>query len=161
MPRRIVAALLGLALGACATPPATDWFLENEAELQGRRTFTVAPIQAKPGDWVDVSKAEWDGRQQLIRQRIRRDLTAKGYRETESNPDFRIDWVARIQLKSDFWTYTEGEREGEIDVRAVDPATGRWIWHGWATKTLTQKLDHEAVVQQAVSLILARFPPAS
>ena len=54
-----------------------------------------------------------------------------------------------------------GRSLGELDIRAADSTTGKWLWHAWATETVTERLDADEEISKAVPLLLSNFPPAS
>ena len=55
----------------------------------------------------------------------------------------------------------ETQTEGTLNVYLLDRATEREVWHGWATKTLRPSDDPKAVIDAAVSRIMAVYPGAS
>jgi hypothetical protein len=65
------------------------------------------------------------------------------------------------------WTYVGREadvstyREGTLAIDIFDGRTNQPVWHGWATKRITERDVANAAEQIpiAVAAILARFPP--
>jgi len=117
-----------------------------------------------------------------IRESIEDRLEAKGYRRVEDAQagDFAIAFSVgsreKIQITSTpamgpgwygrygGWyaasevsarSYTEGTLA--IDVFDVD--SHQAVWHGWATKRVSDRMDREKLVDEVVGAILARFPP--
>jgi hypothetical protein len=158
--RRWIALLSILAVAGCTRVNA-GWSLPSQADLASRRSFSLEAVSSSPGELSTASPEDWARRQRLLRTLILTELTNKGYRHSESSADFVVRYVAGVERKDGASTWGDGSLQGEIDVHAVDPVSGRWLWHGWATETLTARLDRDAEIRKAVREILSRFPPAS
>lgn len=139
----------------------TQWEVGSEGDLAGRRSFSLHSITDEPGELSDLPPANWKRRHDMVRALILTELTAKGYRHTISSPDFVVYYIAGLDWVDGAYTHGDGLIEGEIDVHAEDPATRRWLWHGWSRETMTRGLDRDADIQKAIGEILSRFPPAS
>ena len=154
-----IAAIASVVLLGCVTIQPS-WKFDPDLDLSGRHTFAVAESLEPPSGMSADDARLWTERRDLIQQLIRDDLIAKGYRETQEQPDLLVHFFAGIGLKgmgTDFGT----ERMGKIDIRVVDPSTGQWLWHGWATETMVERLDENEEIREAVPLILSKFPRAS
>ena len=161
MRHRSIAVLVVLGLVGCAQTNAR-WSDSGPEGLAGLRTFHVAPAAANPDATVDSSPEVWRRRHAMIRDMIRADLASKGYQASAGGePDFVVHVTAGIHLKSGAFTYTATSREGEIDIHVTRPGTSRWLWHGWATTTITQRLDRDETIREMVTEILSKFPQAS
>jgi hypothetical protein len=55
----------------------------------------------------------------------------------------------------------KGGSGSESALHVVDPSTGQWLWHGWATETIVERLDENEEIREAVPLIPSKFPHAS
>jgi hypothetical protein len=155
--RRRIALASVLAFVACA-PVRAGWDLESQAELAGRRRYALEPVSSAPGELAGADLADHARRLRLVRTLILTSLTNKGYRLNASSPEFVVRYaVGHGGSGAD----DDGSLPGRIDVHAVDPATQRWLWHGWASRTLVSRLDPDDEVRAAVAEILSRFPPAS
>jgi hypothetical protein len=68
-------------------------------------------------------------------------------------------WWGYPYWGSDVSVYTY--REGTLSIDVFDQHTHRPVWHGWAKKTLTKSdLERsEGPIREAVSAVLAQFPP--
>ncbi len=116
---------------------------------------------------------------------IRRQLVAKGYREVEREPDFRIGVEAATQLEektsppvtvgigTGWWGGRVGTSVGasvpvgsadvktvgktRITIRAVDPKSNRELWSGTTSGEVRAGSDG-SVVEEAVADLLDQFP---
>ena len=143
-----------LATGCARIQPA--WTDIPDSDLAERRSFRIDT--ASPPAGFDAEKRQvWEDRRSLVRGLVREALVAKGYHEMINEPDF----VVRFWGKEggDYaQEHHDGETKGTLDIRAMDPKSGKWLWHGWASETLTRRLDVEAEIREAVASILAKFP---
>jgi hypothetical protein len=120
-----------------------------------------------------------------VRDAIRKQLVAKGYREVERNPDVRIGFETstrarertrepiRVGVGVGSWGGNVGGAvdasvpvgsegvttvaETRITIRAVDPKDAREVWIGTSTGEVREGLDAGAVAQ-AVAAVLEDFP---
>jgi hypothetical protein len=171
--------LLLLAL-ACAG--GGRWKTESAtapgADLAAHASFGW--LAACPGGEAPLSIAEAN-----VRNAVRKQLVAKGYREVEASPDLRIGLEiatqarertrepVRVGVDVGSWGGNVGGSVGasvpvgsegvttvaetRITIRAVDPGDARELWIGSATGELREGLDASAV-DQAVAAALADFP---
>ena len=148
--------LLAAALTAGCTQIQPNWTDIPGTDLAQRNAFRLDT--ATPPEGLDEEEQQrWDERRKLVRGLVRQELTAKGYRETINDPDFLVRfWGKRGGAYSKF-RYS-GEQKGTIDIRAMDPETGKWLWHGWASETIVRRLDAEDELRKAVPMILEKFP---
>jgi hypothetical protein len=53
--------------------------------------------------------------------------------------------------------------EGTLGVDVFDGKTKQPVWHGWATKTISNsdRQDPSSSIEKAVTVLFARFPPAT
>ena len=153
-----LAVLAAVAAIGCTTIQ-TEYAEDLDADLSGRKTFSIEKAET-PSEMDPGAAQAWSERRQLIRGLIRDELTAKGYQETGENPDLRVHFFA-VRGYDFRQEHHFPEQRGMIDIRAADPASGEWLWHGWAKETLTERQDEEAEIRKAVPMILSRFPSAS
>jgi hypothetical protein len=112
-------------------------------------------------------------------------LAGKGYQRVEANPDFRIGWHAGVGDRLDvneinsYYGYNWGRwfpgggvayssgyiseyAEGTLIIDVVDVKSNDLVWRGrsgTALKKLKTDADLQKAVAQAVTRILAEFPP--
>lgn len=153
------AAFCAMALLGCVNI-RPEWKFDPNLDLSGRETFRVASAGNAPSTLSADDQRLWTWRQEMIRGLIRDDLAAKGYREAAADADLRVDFFVASGLKG-METFHEAERRGKIDIHVSDPVTGTWLWHGWATETLVDRLDENEAIREAIPLILSKFPKAS
>jgi Domain of unknown function (DUF4136) len=125
---------------------------------------------------------------QRARDAIQAELTSKGFSfvSDAAAADFVVDFTIgsreRVDIESypapyvgPYWGYpgwwgyrywgsevdARQYREGTLSIDIFDAHTHKPVWHGWATKELTQSdIEHsEAPVRAAVKAVLAVFPP--
>lgn len=166
---RVTAALslvlfASLVLSGCVRLQPS-WKFDPDLDLSGRNSFSIAEATAPPTGMSAGDAQLWTQRRDLVRTLIRDDLVAKGYRETAESPDLLVHSrigtgstaVDSFGMDAEF----EHERQGTVDIVVADPATGKWLWHGWAKETITERLDANEEIREAVPLILSKFPRAS
>jgi hypothetical protein len=116
-----------------------------------------------------------------IRDAIRAEMTRRGFREDEANPDLRIDYETaaqekirsspvRIGIGMGSWgsnvggsvsmgtPSVESYQEGRLVIHIADAARNQEVWYGTiAGKVDRQKLDADAVAR-VVALAMEDFP---
>jgi hypothetical protein len=143
----------------------TDWSVDEALDLSGRKTFAIDQATDPPGGTSEADAKLWNQRRDLVRRLIRDDLVAKGWREDAEAPDLRVHYrigrgsAAMVAYRVD--ARFEKEQMGKVDIVVTDPADGKWLWHGWATETIVERLDANEEISKAVPMILSRFPRAS
>jgi Domain of unknown function (DUF4136) len=174
-PARLVRTLLGmgaaLMLAACATQADISSDYDRSADFAAFHTFTLSQRE-HPG----ISNP-------LLAVRVEQDITAalqrSGYRlaADPASADFLVDFTIGAQDRMDVQSYPAAfpggplwgssidvrqYREGTLTIDIFDQRTHRPVWHASAQKELTRKdLQQPAEpVSEAVSSVLAKFPPA-
>jgi Domain of unknown function (DUF4136) len=168
-------------LASCATTPEVTSDFDRSANFATYHTFAVMQRErpAIPSALV-ATRTEDD---------IRQELQRKGYTlaADPASADFTVDFTIgaqeRIRINSYPATYAgpwvpgaaswgtsywgsnvdvRQYREGTLAVDVFDGRTHRPVWHGRAQKNLTRKdLEKPAEpISEAVSSVLAKFPPA-
>lgn len=116
-----------------------------------------------------------------IRDSIERQLEARGYRKLDDleAADFVVSFSVgtreKIQIHSSpmlgggYYGYggwyagsivsATSYTEGTLAIDVFDGSSHLAVWHGWASRRVNQTMDRGALVDEAVSAILARFPP--
>jgi hypothetical protein len=125
---------------------------------------------------------------QRARDAIQAELTRRGFSlvSNAAAADFVVDFTIgsheRVDVESypapyagPYWGYpgwwgyrywgsevdARQYREGTLSIDIFDAHTHKPVWHGWATKELTQSdIEHsEAPIHAAVKSVLSTFPP--
>ncbi|MEM1434693.1 MAG: DUF4136 domain-containing protein [Pseudomonadota bacterium] len=189
--RRAVAGLKGwavlavLLLSSCASMK-TGVHFDEQYDFAGMKTFTwlsdepaVIPPDADPGNSPLLHR--------YIKEAIRDTFEEGGFRwvEDRADADFLVGYLigSRDRIASSTYsevyqgrswfpdepgTYMSTEaadhqvfRESTLSVDVFAAATQQPIWHGWATRTITDadRSAPRAPVREAISQILAPFPP--
>ena len=175
--RRIlmVAALLSVVLGACATQMKIDSEQAPGAELGRLRTYGWLPNDSPKAAAVN----------ELVAPLVDRQLQTKGYGRASDAPDFQVGseivverstQVSRIDVSTPGMpgyrapggammpqtiTTTRELTEGTLIITVVDPRSKAPLWRGWAEAELNPKAnphDRAARLAEAVEKILAKFP---
>lgn len=157
---RVSCVVIAIALTGCASRVNPSWVTDRDLDLPNRKAFSVARPQGPPNELEANDRRLWIERRDLVTGLIRNDLISKGYHVTETNPEIVMHFRVGSGPKG-MNTYFENERLGELDIRAADPTSGKWLWHAWATETVTDRLDAREEISEAVPLLLSNFPPAS
>ena len=153
----LVIALVSVLWMGCAQLQ-TDWTDIPDSDIAQRNTFTVEKA-AIPDGLSAADQTFWQDRRALIHSVISQNLTAKGYREVAVDPQFIVRfWAKRGTSYAQKYSYSEPK--GTLDIRAVDPVSNKWLWHGWANKTLPAERTGDELVREAVEAIMATFPKA-
>ena len=117
-----------------------------------------------------------------IKEAIDTQLEAKGYKLTQDleAADFAVSFSVgtreKIRVQSSPSYYGRGYygyggwyagssvsaqsyTEGTLAIDIFDGKSHMAVWHGWATKRVSETSDRAKVVDEVVSAILAKFPP--
>lgn len=174
---RIAAAgITAFVLTGCSSMNVGTDF-DPQASFSELRTYALMPAPRRRG--ADPRTAH-----PLLARRIadavEQEMTKKGYRKVERNPDFRIGYHMVLDEKVDVTTVNTvyGYRrtrwivsqpvvteylQGTLILDVVDPDQNGLIWRGAASDAVDQNPNPERVqkkVNEAVSKILAEFPPS-
>jgi hypothetical protein len=166
-----------LLLAACASMRVGS-DQHPQADFSGYRTFA----------WMAEAPAGGSGQVQLsaltlrrIREAVEGELSAKGYRHAAGAgaADFLVSFTVgtrermesrtrsipiQEQGPSRQWSWLDVDvhfhQEGTLSIDIFDGASAQPVWHGWATKTVTDadQADPGPVIQRAVSQILEKLP---
>jgi len=157
---RVCCVVIAIALAGCASRVNPTWATDWDLDLPNRKAFSVARPEGPPKELEENDRRLWIERRDLVTGLIRNNLISKGYHVAKANPEivmhFRVGSGPTGMI-----TYFEKQRLGELDIRAADPTSGKWLWHAWATETVTERLDAREEISEAVPLLLSNFPPAS
>jgi hypothetical protein len=173
--------LAGLVAGCAATLQARSDY-DRSQDFSGYRTFAwIAddPVIAPTGEQAPVSPLN---RQRIV-DAIRSELAAKGLQQSDDRgaADFVVAFTVGARDRVDVSSYPEPYRsrwywgrpyfgmqvdvntyrEGTLAIDVFDGRTRRPVWHGVATKRITQEDVRNASeqIETAVRAILAGFPP--
>jgi hypothetical protein len=182
-PRRVGAALVALALAACAFPIRTKYEADPAADFAQYRSYAWALEEAAPaaGERHGGHVSPLD--EQRIVRAVDEALVAKGYRKLAAieGADLVVSYAIGIEEKTrvtrypsstirghpDFgygeWysnteTRVETHDEGTLSIEFYDRRTKQAVWVGWAQKRLERGTDSEEVLRKAVAAVLAEFP---
>lgn len=171
------------ALAACTTITArSDYY--READFSGFRSFAwmTDPPVIVPDD-TDMAVSALNLRR--IKESIETELTAKGFTHVpdEAAADFVISATVGARDQIDLALYPDRYRdgwrwegrygvgtgvvgvdrylEGTLAIDVFDEASKQAVWHGWATKRITNADIEDAgePIREAVAAILSEFPP--
>ena len=174
--------LLFLLLGCASGASQTESVTAPDADIAGYASFGWLPA----GDSAEgASERPLSIADANLYGAIRKQLVEKGYREVETNPDFRVgvETAPHTEEKSSrpfsigvgmgSWGGNVGggvstsvpvgsERvtttaETRITIRAVDVKSNREVWLGSTTRDVQEGLD-AGVVEKAVAGLLEEFP---
>jgi hypothetical protein len=176
---RTLALVLLAVVGACGIvpsgPPTVTVKAERDpaADLSRYHTWGWAVDRSQGRAWnPDDPRARLDS---IIRAGIARELAARGFQPAgPSGPELLFNYDIAVKEKSTdtFTGYFDyrlrggsgdmgdafmGYDEGSLIIVATDARTGRMVWRGSATAVLNQDQVRDAVVDDAVHRIFARF----
>lgn len=141
------------ALAACASGPEIRSDTNPSADFSAYRTFAFfSPIGTDQGGYETVLTAR-------LKQASRRNLEAKGYVFSESDPDLLVNFYANIEDKQEIRAYSTGPtvgvgyygyrrgyyggwgttevqtvnyKEGTLTIDVVDARRKQLVWHSTA-----------------------------
>lgn len=178
MLRSTLLALMATALLAgCASTPRLRYDQDPGFDLAEADTFS----------FVEPLGTDRNGYHSLLSQRLmeatRRELSAKGYRYVEADPDLLVNFGARlderVRTRTDppafgYYGYRAGlyggwigyrtrvdhYQEGTLSIDVVDPETDRLVWEGVAIGRVSDATLDDVGVQtdEAVTDVLRAFP---
>jgi hypothetical protein len=179
---RIVAAACVTLLGGCATTLNAHFDHDASQDFSAYRTFAwIAdqPMIAPPDDVARVSPLN----RRRIEEAIEKALSEKGFQKVSDRAaaDFVVSYSVgardRIDAHSfpapyaDVWHWgrhyyghdvdVDVYREGTLAIDVFDTRTHQPVWHGWASRRITEYDVRHAAEQipPAVVSILSNFPP--
>ena len=175
------ALVAALVLAACATGPRVRTDYDPTADFgkfQSWGFYTpIAMEESGYSSWIS----------DRIKDNVRREMEARGYRYTESNPDLLVNFQGIVREKTDVWTtprtdfqyfYSYRSRayfavpvwydqtqvsqytEGTLTVDLVDAARNRMVWTGAAIGRVVNRTPQQkmAEVDAAITGIFAKYP---
>jgi hypothetical protein len=178
----ILAAAFLILQGGCATPLVPHADHDPAQNFSGYRTFAwIAddPMIAPPGDGARVSPLN----RRRIEEAIEQTLAAKGFQKLRdgAEADFAVAYSVGARDRIDAHSFPEPYvgvwrwgrpyygrgvdvdvyREGTLAIDVFDGRTHQPVWHGWASKRVTEHDVRRAAEQipPAVAAILSNFPP--
>lgn len=158
-----------LMLGAACAPKV---YAERTPglDLESAGTYawvTEDPVLIQLGeDQPNIRTPENETR---IRAAIDRELASRGLaivpkEEAQVLVAFSVGVNIRYRLEGGDGTAvtTDGAADprtkGTLNVYLIDPTTQKEAWHGWTSKWLSKDEDPDAVVNNAVQMIMATYP---
>lgn len=175
------ALIAAVVLAACATGPRVRTDYDPTADFGRYQTWGFY----KPIAMEESGYSTWIS--ERIKDNVRREMEARGYRYAESNPDMLVNFQGIVREKTDVWTtprsdfqyfysyrrrayfavpvwYDETQvsqyTEGTLTVDLVDAARNRMVWTGAAIGRVVRQTPQErlAEVDTAISSIFAQYP---
>ena len=172
-----IALMTCLASAATAQKITTDW--DHEANFSSYQTYM----------WHEGTPLSNQLMQQRVNSAIESELSAKGLREVESNPDVYVTYHAtkkdNTEYQTDSFGYGMGGRgwrwggmgmggmgtsttravtyqKGTLVVDLWDAKTKKMVWRGTSTSTLSDKPDKNSKkIHKAMEKLFAKYPPAN
>jgi len=157
-----------LALAGCVTVRSST---SPSANLAHYRTFAW---YVSPTPTVQQTAFERSPAGGLVRERIARDLHARGIRESPDRPDFFVAYHTRLQQRIDvndwgyptvFWGAPPGPvsideyTQGTLVVDFIDPKTGQIFWRGTATAVVNHPENpNMQKLATAVDKVMKKYP---
>jgi hypothetical protein len=180
--KAMLTTFLAMLICSCATPMRARADFDSRNDFSRYQSFAwIAddPLIAPAGSAERVSPLN---RRRIV-EAIESQLAAKGFRKSAdaASADFVLSYTVGARDRIDVqsypvrfrsawgwgWTYVGREadvstyREGTLAIDVFDGRTNQPVWHGWATKRITERDVANAAEQIpiAVAAILAKFPP--
>lgn len=181
---RILLLVILVLLGGCATPlrPLSDY--DRSQDFSTYRTFAWVsddPLTRPPQGGDEVSALN----RRRIADAIESELASKGFRKVSGSdePSFTVAYTVGSRERLDVYSYPDAYRhypwrwgypyyfgdqvdvdsytEGTLAIDIFDGASKRPVWHGRASRRITEKDVERAaeLIPPAVKSILESFPP--
>jgi Domain of unknown function (DUF4136) len=158
--RSFVALVAAVALSACASTPQVSSDTAAGANFAAYHTYAWAST-APPAGMNPVAFGN-------IVQGVDAAMSAKGYVKADpgdltliltlgARNQTDISTWGRFNRQVDVYQYTQGKMS--LDV--FDTKTRQALWHGQATQTIDPDKSDPALIDAAVSGVMAKFPPRS
>lgn len=158
-----------LSVAGCASSAAT---VDKDASYDFAGVATYAWVTDEPvlitfGD--DQPNVRTKDNEMRLRAAIERELAARGMDKVDAEGAsvlvaFSVGTRMRYRLEGGDRTsnFTDGpgqkQTKGTLNIYLLDRATDREVWHGAVSKWLKKTDDPDAIVNEAVGKIMARFP---
>lgn len=176
-----IAVVAALVLAACATGPRVRTDFDPSADFGRYQTWGFY----KPIAMEESGYSTWIS--DRIKDNVRREMEARGYRYTESRPDLLVNFQGIVREKTDVWTtprtdfqyfysyrrrayfavpvwYDETQvsqyTEGTLTVDLVDAQRNRMVWTGAAIGRVSNRTPAQraAEVDASITGIFAKYP---
>jgi hypothetical protein len=181
-----LAAIIGIGfLLGCGPHIRVATVVDPDARFDRLHTFTILPTpdrrdrrRPRDDDPMLVNSASY----RAVRESIRDELEALGYREADREADFSIAYYASARERLDVTLWNYGYRwsprwwhgwgrgfttateyvEGTVIIDVVDPSAEDPIWRGrGVVRTSDNPREYREDLRRTVAAILEKFPPAS
>jgi len=163
----VLLAATGLVGCASSTPLVEKDEAYDFAAVSTYAWVTEDPVLITFGqDQENVRTKENEAR---IRAAIERELSARGIEKTDADTAqvivaFSVGTRMRYRLEGGDRTnaLTDGpgqkQTQGTLNIYLLDRETDHEVWHGSTSKWLKKTDDPDAIINEAVAKIMARFP---
>lgn len=168
IPMRALLPVALLALAGCVTVRSST---SPSADLGRYRTFAW---YASPAPKTQQTSFERSPAGELVRDRIARDLAARGIQLSPDHPDFFVAYHTHLQQRLDvndwgyptvFWGSPPGPvtldeyTQGTLVVDFIDPRTGQVFWRGSATSVVNHPENpNMQKLASAVDKVMSKYP---
>lgn len=177
----LLAAVFAVTLAACATGPRVATDADPTADFSSYRTYAFyQPIAMEQSGYTSYLSDR-------IKQSVRREMDARGYRFDAEDPDLRVNFQGYIREEQDVYSVPRSDVQyfysyrarsyfavpvwydetrvsrytvGTLTVDLVDAKRNHLVWTGDAIGRVTQRepAERAAAADQAVAAIFARYP---
>jgi hypothetical protein len=181
-----VAICVGSAAGCSSLKVRTDFDPEVDFGRYATYAWLEEPVRAEaptsPADELVDPFARNSLLDKRVRRAVDRELEARGYRPAgQDMPAFRVQYHVILESRTKIrsypgayyggyrghgyygayggGTYSYDYKEGTLIVDVIDARSDRLAWRGWAIGTSRDGYYDEQAVSEAVSAIMAEFPP--
>lgn len=169
-----------LAVAACASAPTIESNYDHSANFAAYRTFGFfSPLGTDKAGYATLVT-------QTLKDATRREMEARGYTYSETNPDLLLNFNAKLAKQvqvsqipmgppmgyygyrggfyggwGGYYTDVDQYTEGTLNIDLVDAARRQLVWEGVAIGRVTEKHreNREAAINAAVAEIFKKFPP--
>ncbi len=182
-PLAALVAGLALGLGACASGPAVRTDYQAATDFSSFHTFAISPGRIVSQTSVADPAADSLGRQR-IEDALRRELTAKGLKESNTSPDLYVTYVAGARTRQEWenlgpavysdygfvwgpemwalgyedWWIEHEVNQGSLVIDLIDARSKQAVWRAFAEEDVKRPVS-EKTVQTAVAKSLEDYPP--
>lgn len=150
-----VALMVGVALGCASNQPRVGTSHDPLYVFPARATFGWAERGNVVPDDPRIERLDLGP---LIRKVASEELAARGYQETDVNPDFLMSYQVRI----DWFKVETSEMLGSVTLQLAERASRRRVWSGFGRSVVRPALTpavREERLRKAIREMLKDFPP--
>jgi hypothetical protein len=173
MSRKMVIATLLVLFAGVAVAGDVQAFPVKGVDLSTYKTFKMLPPRVLTKAGIQENDPTYGP---YILASVRKELTAKGLKEVDTNPDMEVatGGLGRAfpQLEALIYSYTVDadwgtgtlttvgryNKEGTVLVNCIDPKTKKTVWFGMASRAWGKPSTVDSMIAKATAQLFKKYP---